>query len=447
MNIIIAGAGEVGTHLAKMLSNEDHDITVLDSEDENLRILGSSLDLATVTGSASSVISLNDANVKKADLFIGVTPFEQTNITAAILAKKLGAKKTIARIDNQEYLDAKNIEQFNELGIDYLIYPENIAAKEIIELLHQTGSSETVEFCSGKLSLYVIRIEDNAPIIGKSLRETAVINKGLDFRAVAIKRNGTTIIPRGIDRFMAKDVVYAISSQASVDSLMKSAGKENFTAKNVMILGGSRIGQWTAEGLGGHHNIKLIEFKREKCYYLSNQLKNTLVIHGDGRDMDLLNEEKIDKMDAFVAVTGSSETNILACLHAKRIGVKKTIAEVENFNYIDLAESLGIDAIVNKKISTASRIFRFTAASSQIKSIKMLRGTDAEVMEFVVNPSTQICSETLSKLKLPEESILGGVVRGDQVIIPTGETLIEAGDRVVAFAMPSAIKELSRFFD
>ncbi len=446
MNIVIAGAGEVGTHLARMLSNENHDIVVIDPDENNLRILGASLDLISIQGSATSIANLKEANIRKADLLIGVTYSEDTNITAAILGKRLGARNAIARIDNNEYLDNNNREYFIQLGIDYMIFPEQIASREIIDLLHQTGTSDTVEFSGGKLSLYVVKLEEKAPMVNKTLNEFTKKAGKLDYRAVAITRKGSTIIPSGDDVFLPNDIVYAICNPKGVDALMKYSGKEIYEAKNIMILGGSRIGRLTCEGLGYHHNIKLIEMNREKSYWLSNQLKNTLVINGDGRDMDLLQEEKLAKMDAFVAVTGSSETNILSCLHAKEKGVRRTIAEVENFNYLELAENLGIDTIINKKISAASRIFRFTTSGGQISSIKCLRGTEAEVMEFVVQPGSLVTQGKLKDVKFPADAIIGGVVRGDNSFIATGDTEIRANDSVVVFAMPSIIQEIGKFF-
>lgn len=446
MKIVVAGAGEVGTHLAKMLCNEDHDITVIDSIEENLRNIASSLDLLTLHGSATSISILEEANIKKADLFISVMPTEEVNIVASILAKKLGVAKTIARIDNQEYLMPGNIDYFLGMGIDYMIFPESIAAKEIIDLLHQTATTEIVEFSGGKLLLYVMKLDETAPVIGKTLREVIVDPDHLEYRAIAITRNGQTIIPRGSDRFMLHDVLYAISSPKGINDLMRMSGKEQYEAKNIMIIGGGRTAVRTAEGLGFHHNIKLIEINREKSYRLSNLLKNTLVINGDGRDMDLLAEEKLEKMDACVALTGSSETNILACLHAKSLGVKKTIAEVENFNYINLAVNLGVDTIINKKLSAASRIFRFTTTSGQVASVKCLRGTDAEVLEFVAKPGSKITKDKLKNIGFPKDAIVGGVVRDKESIIAIGSTKIKAGDRVVIFALPSAFKEVGKYF-
>ena len=446
MRIVIAGAGDVGSHLAKMLTNENHDIVLIDIDEDKLRNIGSMYDLMTIHGSGSSISILHDSNIKKADLFIAVTESEEVNITAAILGKKLGAKKTIARIDNQEYLYPGNKEIFSGLGVDYMIYPEMIAANEVVGLLHQAGTSEMVEFSGGKLCMYVIRLDKDAPVINKSLRELADLAVGGDYRAVAITRNTHTLIPRGEEKFMENDHVYVITGQAVIEDLMKYSGKKQFDIRNIMILGGSRIGKRSANQLGKQHNVKLIELDRQKAYNLSNFLSNVLVINGDGSNVDLLMQEGLPRMDAFIAVTGNSETNVISCMLAKQVGVKKTIAEVENIDYINLAENMGIDTIINKKLITASRIFRFTM-SSQISSIRCLTGTDAEVMEFIVKPGSRITEAPLKDLDFPEDAIIGGVIRGKSSFIARGKTEIKPNDKVVVFALPSAIPKMEKFFN
>lgn len=445
MNIIIAGAGEVGTHLAKILSNENHDIVVIDSDEESLKVIRANHDVLALHGSATSISLLKDSNFKHADLFLAVTHSEEINIIAAILGKKLGARKTIARIDNQEYLLPNNKAYFTDLGIDYMIYPEKIAAKIVVGLIHQSGTTEIIDFGGGRLSMFVIKLEENAPVINKTLSQAAQNNHHLEYRAVAITRNSETIIPRGSDRFMANDLVYVIANKSAISDLMIYSGKEKLDIHNIMILGGSRIGKITAKDLGKHHNIKLIEVDKEKSYELSNFLDNTLVINGDGRNIDLLMQEGLQNMDAFVAVTGNSETNILSCLLAKRIGVKKTIAEIENMDYIPLAENIGIDTIINKKLITVSRISRFTM-SSEVSSISCLTGTDAEVLEFIAKPNSISTKGTLKEIDFPKESIIGGIIRGKSSFIAMGDTRIKSNDRVVVFALPSAINKIGKFF-
>lgn len=435
----------MGAHLAKMLSQENHDIVLIDPNQEKLRQVGANLDVMTRTGSATSIADLMDCGVKKADLFISVARSEETNITASILSKRLGAHKTIARIDNQEYLYNKHREHFTDMGIDYMIYPERIASKEIVGLLHQTSSTDIVDFSGGKLSLFAIRLEEDSLVANKRLSEISSEDDKHEFRAVAITRAGKTIIPNGDFMVEVGDFVYVIATQKGIDTLLELEGKKKFDVRNIMILGGSRIGMLTAKDLGTQHNIKLIERDREKSYRLSNMLSNTLVINGDGRDVNLLTEEGLENMDAFVAVTGDSEINILSCMLARKLGVKKTICEVEIIDYIALAENMGIDTIINKKLIAASRIFRFTSSAS-VSSVTCLTGTDAEVLEFVVKEKSRITKAALNQINFPTNSIVGGVIRDDSSFIANGYTLIKPGDKVVVFSLPSAISKVSKFF-
>lgn len=446
MKIIIGGAGEVGSHLAKMLSAENHDITVIDPVEENLKNIDSTLDLLTLTGSAISIEVLKEAKIKKADLFIAVASSEEANITAAMIAKMLGAKKTIARVDNNEYIEPENISHFTNLGIDYLIYPERIAAREVVNLLGQAEISESVDFSGGKLSLYVLKLGDNAPVIDQTLIDVIKDNREIEFRAVAITRNGETIIPRGHDYFQVNDLVYVVTNKSGIRDVLKYSGKKKLDIKDVMILGGSRIGKRTAKSLEGRFNIKVIEIDKEKSAVLADYLTNALVINGDGRNIDLLVEEGLPNMDTFIAVTGNSEVNILSCMLAKRMGVKKTIAEVENIDYIDLAENMGIDTIINKKLITASRIFKFTM-SAEVESMKCLTGSDAEVLEFIAKQGSKITKGRLRDIEFPKDALVGGVIRDDKGIIAKGDTHVKADDRVVVFALPSAVKKLDNFFN
>lgn len=445
MRIVIAGAGEVGTHLAKMLSNENHEIVLIDPEEVRLRPIDSSLDILTHEGSATSVRLLRDALVKKTDLFIAVTHSEDTNIISAIMAKRFGAVKTIARIDNLDFFESSTLDFFKSIGIDSLIYPELIAAREVLGLLHETGASDFMEFCGGKLAMYVQKLQENAPIINKSLQEIAATNRTDKYRAVAIKREGKTIIPRGNEHFQIGDTVYVISTQEGMEEMMKTSGTRNFEAKNIMILGGSRIGKHIALHMQKSCEVKLIDFDTKKCELLSEILDNTLIINGDGRNVDLLEQEGISKMDAFVAVTGNSETNILSCLLAKKFGVKKTVAEVENIEYISLAETTGIDTIINKKISAASRIFRHTV-SPIITQVKYMAGTDAEVLELNVPENSRITKGTLRSIDFPKDAIVGGGLRDGVPYIATGDTIIQANDKVVVFTLPTAYEKLNKYF-
>lgn len=445
MRIIIAGAGEVGTHLAKMLSNENHEIILIDPEEERLKPIDGTLDVLTYEGSATSVKILKDILIRKTELFIAVTHSEDTNITSSILAKRFGALKTIARIDNIDFLEPLNSEFFKSLGIDSLIYPELIAARDVIGLLHETGTADFMEFSGGKLAMYIMSLDEKAPILNKSLQEVSFNNKTEKFRAVAIKRNDKTIIPRGNEHFQIGDMIFVISTQEGINDMLETSGKKSFDAKNIMILGGSKIGKHIALYMQKNCEVKLIDTDIKKCEDLAEILDNTLIINGDGHNIDLLEHEGITKMDAFVAVTGNSETNILSCLLAKKMGVKKTIAEVENMEYINLAENSGIDTIINKKISAASRIYHHTT-NPNVTKVKYMTGTDAEVLEFNVPANSKITKGTLRSLDFPKDAIVGGGTRNGVAFIATGDTIIQTNDKVVVFTLPSAFAKLSKYF-
>lgn len=448
MKIVIAGAGEVGSHLAKMLSNEYNDLTIIDSNESRLNKLAEFVDIVTVEGSPTSIRTLEKAGVPEADLFIAVSPAQEqdVNLISAMLAKKMGSKKVTARINNDEYLDHENKLLFTELGIDLLFYPEKIAAYEIIDLLRQTGTTEFMEFARGKLQMVVFRLEDGAPLISKSIYDLSAPDGDILFKAVAIARNGTTIIPNSEVKFQENDLVFVISTKEGVTEAMSFSGKNEIDIKRLMIVGGGRIGEMLARKLERDvEHIKIIEQRKERCEHLSEILNKSLIINGDGRNSDLLLEEDVKNMDAFVAVTSSSETNILSCVAAKKVGVGKTIAEVENIEYIKLAEGMGVDAVINKKLITAGRIFRFTL-SNKVRSIKCLNGSDAEILEFIVNPNSLITTGPVKDLDFPKEAIIGGIIRGNESFIAKGDTNIKPYDRVVVFALPTALAKVNKFF-
>ena len=446
MKIIIAGAGEMGSHLAKMLSGNGHDITVIDSDQKLLADVGNLADVITVEGDSTTFAVLRRASVRKCDLFIAVNHEENDNVVAAMLAKQLGARKSIARIDNNEYLEPNNKEMFIEMGIDYLFYPEKVAASEVINLLGHTSTTEYVDFSSGKLSLVVFRLEPASPLVGQPLAGFGDGEAPLSYRTVAISRDGRTIIPRRGELFAEGDMIYVIARQDAVREVMDLSGRSNIRIKNLMILSGSRIAIRIATELQDELNIKLVDYNADKAYRLAEMLDKTLIINEDGRNTEAMLEEGLANMDAFVAVTGRSETNILAAMLAKRMGVKKVIAEVENLNYINLAESIGIDTIINKKLITASNIFRFTM-STDVQAIKCLTGCDAEVLEFIVKPNAPATKSRIRDLGMPDDAIIGGIVRGDKVFIATDNMTIAPYDRVVVFSMPESVARVGLFFN
>ena len=444
MKIIIAGAGEVGRHLAKMLSSENQDIVLMDNDENRIKDLDGNYDLLTKVGSPTSIKDLEEAGVAEADLFIAVTPEESINMTACMLANNLGAHKTLARIDNSEYSQPKNKDFFEKLGVAHLIYPEMLAAHEIAASLKTSWLRQRTSFCDEALTLLVIKVRENSVIINRTF-STGYFNHK-KYRIVAIKRNNHTIIPAGSDMVLAGDIVYFITTNEHLEFVREQAGKSDFPIRNVMIMGGSRIAQKTIQIVPPQVNVKILERDREKSFSLAEKLNNTLIINCDGRNIELLKEEGIQDMDAFVAVTANSEANILACLAAKRLGVKKTVAEVENIDYIMLAESMDIGTVINKKMIAASYIYQLTL-DADVLNVRNLTATDAEVVEFIAKPGAKITKSKIKDLRLPEQVNIGGYVRDGVGYIVDGNTVIIPNDHVIVFCVSSAIRKMERFFN
>lgn len=445
MKIIIAGAGAVGTHLAKMLSDERHDIVLMDANEERLANLESNFDLMTIEAQPTSINSLSDVGVADADLFVAVTPEESTNITSCILAHSLGAKKTVARIDNYEYLQPKNKEFFKNLGVDSLIYPEMLAAKEIADGLHLSWIRQWWEFNGGALVMLGVKLRDNALILNTPI---AQIKKEQSYHIVTIKRMGETIIPSGSDELLAGDIVYFMTSKRALPYIRKITGKEEHsTIRNIMIMGGSRIAMRATQLVSNDMSVKIIDSDMNRCHWLTDLVdEKVMIINGDGRDYELLEEEGISEVDAFVALTDNSETNILACLSAKRMGVLKTIAEVENIDYIGMAESLDIGAVINKKKIAASYIYQLLL-DADVENVKCLTFANADVAEFVVKEGAKVTRSLVKDLTLPKGVTIGGLVRGDEGVLVTGFTQIQPGDHVVVFCLSSMIKRIEKYFN
>ncbi len=444
MKIIIAGAGEVGTHLAKLLARENFDTILLDEDPAKLKDLEASYDLMTYTGLPTSISALKEAGVASADLFIGVTPSESVNMTACMLATNLGAKKTLARIDNYEYLQPKNKEFFEKLGVDYLIYPEMLAAREIVESLKTSWLRQNLSFCDNALILLGIKVRENSRIVNHKF-STGFFDHN-KYRIVAIKRQNRTIIPLGSDMVLANDIVYFITTPEYLNLVKEEAGKDDYPIKNIMVMGGSRIAQKTIQNLSSNINIKILERDKEKSYDLAEKLDNAMIINCDGRNIELLKEEGIEEMDAFVAVTANSEANILACLTAKRLGVKKSVAEVENNDYIMLAESMDIGTVINKKMIAASYIYQLTL-DADVLNVRSLSSADAEVVEFVAKPGSKITRSKIMDLRLPDQVNIGGFVRNGVGNIVNGNTIIMPNDHVIVFCVSSAIRKMETFFN
>lgn len=446
MKIIIAGAGNVGTHLAKLLSREKQDIILMDDDEEKLSALSNNFDLMTVTASPSSISGLKEVGVKEADLFVAVTPDESRNMTACMLAHNLGAQKTVARIDNYEYLLPKNKEFFKKLGVDSLIYPEMLAAKEIVSSMRMSWVRQWWEFCGGALILIGAKMREKAEILNIPLHQLG--GPTIPYHVVAIKRGTDTIIPRGDDVIKQNDIVYFTTTRKYIPYIRKIAGKEDYAdVRNVMIMGGSRIAVRTAQYVPDYMQVKIVDNDISRCNRLTELLDDrTMIINGDGRDMDLLIEEGLKNTEAFVALTGNSETNILACLAAKRMGVDKTVAEVENIDYIGMAESLDIGTVINKKMIAASHIYQMML-DADVSNVKCLTFANADVAEFTVKAGSKVTKHLIKDLGLPKGTTIGGMIRNGEGILVTGDTQVNAGDHVVVFCLSMMIKKIEKYFN
>ncbi len=454
MKIIIEGAGQVGSHLAKMLSAEGSEITVIDNDPERIRALMSTADVATILGPPSKIELLTEAGCADADLFIAVNPLmhQSVNIISALLAKRLGTKRVIARIDDEAYLAPENKLLFKDMGMDMMFFPEKSASEEILDMLRHSSATDSLDFARGKLQLAVFKLDDDSPLLDMDVKTFAQAIKDrqpeAEFRIVAISRGGKTIIPSFDTPFKAYDYLYIIALRDGMPALVQFLGKDKVEVRRVMILGGSEIGQMVATRLAAQKidDIKIIDINPQHCRKLSEILPDQVsVANGDVRNTDFLQEEDIRSYQAVLAVTGNDETNILSCVVAKKLGVPRVIAQVENLEYVRLAEEMGVDSVVNKKLTTASRIFKFTL-SDKVRSVRYMSGTDAEVLEYTAAPDSKITKGDLKDVPFPSNAIIGGVIRGGESFIAVGHTRIEPYDRVAVFALPDAVKDVDKMF-
>ncbi len=443
MRVIIAGAGEVGTHLAKLLSRENIDISLMDERADRIEGLDADYDMLTMVGLPTSIRDLQEIGVRDVDLFVAVTPYESENMTACLIANQLGAKKTLARIDNYEYLLPENKRFFEQMGLNHLIYPEVLAAQEICESLKKNWMRYHLTLCNGLLDLCVVKIREGAPMVGKQFMSGFYAHG--NYRIVAIKRGQETIIPGGADSVEVGDMIYAVCTRENMSVLRKEAGKSERDINNIVFFGGSKIAQKAIMSLPEGKQIKVLEADRELCERLSEKLGNALIIHADGSDMSVLKEEGIEDADAFVAVTERSEANIFACLAARRFGVRKTIAEIENMDYISMAEQLEVGSMLNKKTITASYIYRLLMKAS-VQNVQNLTSADAEIVEFVVTENSRITRDMIRNMNLPQECNIGAMVRAGEAILVNGDTQLLPGDQVVVFCKSNNLQRIEKLF-
>lgn len=445
MRVIIAGAGGVGFHLAELLTKEDHDITIIDIKDNVLGHVATHLDVLTIKGDGTSTAVLNEARVSKADLFISVTTSESSNLLMAILAKQAGAIKTIARVNNPEYFEPHQLESFENLGVDYLFSPRLLAAEEVLQLLKQSSCTDVISFEKGKISVVGFTIDHTSPLTNRTILEIDQANPTFDFRGVSILRGHDTIIPRGHTRLQKGDHLYISAEQQNIDKALNFAGKQIQNIRRVMIIGGTNLALQTAKLLEKQYEVSVVLSDERKGARFVEELHHALVIHADSSNVDVLKEEGLERMDAFIALTPNSETNIINSLMAEELGVYKTIALVENVNYTIISKNIGVDTIINKKLIAANKIFRFIRRG-KVKEIISLKGVNAEVIEFEIHKKNRLLKNPLRNLRLPEKSIIAGVVRGEQSFIPDGDFMFQINDKVIVFAMPEAIHQVEELF-
>ena len=446
MKIIIGGAGAVGTYLARLLSKDHMDCVLIDESAERLGGLDGKFDIMTLQGSPTSIRVLKEAGVEKADLFVGVTPDESRNMNACAIAHGLGAKKTVARIDNYEYLSNENQIFFKNLGVDSMIYPEVLAAIDITNGLKLSWVRQRWDVHNGALILLGVKLRDSAEILNRPLRE--LCGPEDPYHIVAIKRDDDTIIPSGMDELRTNDLAYFMTTKEYIPYIRKIVGKEHYTdVKNVIIMGGGKTAVRAALSIPSYMNVKIIEKSSQRCEKLNELLEKeeAMVIHGDGRDLGLLEEEGIKNTQAFVALTGNAETNILACMTAKKLGVRKTIAMVENLDYVSMAESLDIGTIINKKTIAASHIFQMML-EADVDNLRSLMLVDADVAEFTAAEDSKVTKKPVKDLRLPFGTTIGGLVRNGVGMLVNGNSQIQAGDSVMVFCHEQKLNNLEKYF-
>jgi trk system potassium uptake protein TrkA len=446
MKIIIAGAGDIGFHLAQLLSNEKQDITLVDNNKEVLDYVGQKLDVLTILGDASSLKVLREAQVQKAELFISVTTSEKTNLMSCILAKKFGATQTIARVNQAEYLEETLSSTFRDLGVDALFSPRLLAAQEIQRLIEHPYFTDVFDFEDGLFSLCGLYVDSDCPVREQTIAQIAQENEGLAFRPIAILRGNETIIPRGPTRIAIGDQVFFLNPKGKVQDLIKVFGLERRRIRDVMIIGGQDIAHLTAQMLEQKYRLKLIDESKIVCNRLADDLSETLILQGDPTNFDLLEEENLSEMDCFIALTRSTEANILSSMMARNLGVGKTISLVENAAYIRLSHNIGIDTLINKKLIAANHIFRFVR-KGKVAAITTLSGVDAEVIEYIIEKESELTRKAIHELTFPDQALIGGVIREDSAYIPGGNFKMKVGDKVIIFALPNAISTVEKIFN
>ncbi|MDE2995347.1 MAG: Trk system potassium transporter TrkA [Bacteroidota bacterium] len=448
MRAIVIGAGVVGFDVAKLLSKADHDVVVVDVDGESLAHVNDKLDVMTVQGNGTSTTTLEEAGIRNARILVAVTAIDEVNIIACMLGGRLGVETTIARVRSDELTSSETVLDSADFGIDLIIHPEESAAAEVVRLIRRASATDVLMLADERLHLVGLRLDAESPVIGRSLQDLVLERPELRFRVMAIARGIRTILPSGQERLRKNDQVFILARPKTIPPVLELLGKSDQRLHNIMILGGTDIGAKVAYQLSQEKTkrVKLIESNRERAEHLAEHLGSCMIIHGEGTDIDLLVKEGLSEMDAFVAVTADEESNLVTCLLAKHLQVRKTVALLSNGAYIPISQSIGLDAAVNTKLAVSREVMRFLRGK-HVKSVATVHGLDAEILEIEAHAKSTITRDNLMNLKLPKGILIAAVLKGEAIEIATGLTQIEAGDRAYVFVLPGMIAQAEKLFD
>lgn len=446
MKIIITGAYSIGTYLAKLFAKNKDNIIIIDSDPERLEKINSEADLLTVCASTTNINTLKNNGIDEADLYIAVTPDQSVNLNNCIIAHALNVKKTVAKVDDPEFMTEESREFFRRLGVDNLIYPEELAAREIISGLKMSWVRQRWDVHGGALVMLGIKLHRNCEILNKPLKD--ICGPDDPYHIVAIKRAAETIIPNGNDTLQYHDLAYFMTTKQYIPYIRRIVGKEHYVdVKNVMMMGCGNTGERAVKMMPSYMNVKIFESDPHRVEVLNEVLpEKALVISADGRDVDELKNENIRDMQAFVALTNNTEVNILSCLTAKNLGVRKTVAMIDNMAYVGMAEQLAIGTIINKKAIAASAIYQIML-DTNVMNITYLLSANADAAEFVPIEGSKITQRPVKDLKLPKGMTIGGLVRDGKGMLVSGNTVINAGDSVVVFCHGINLTKVEKLFN
>ena len=446
MKIVVIGAGEVGFQLSKVLSEEDFDITIIEISKERVQRASESLDVITVRGDGASPDILREADVEKADIVVAVTRVDEVNLIASQLSHELGANKIIARLRNTEYSEKGSLIRPERFGIDKVIHPEMAATAEINRLVRQTSATSIVDFEGGRLQLIGIRLDSGCPIIEQSLDAVQSRNGSLAFNAVGIIRGKDTIVPHGKTEFEINDICYFLVRKEQVENLMYMVGKPVRETRNVMILGGGKIGRAVAYELQEEINVRLVEKNRDKAQMLASELNKTLVLNGDGTDIEFLRLENLEELDSYIALTENEQTNLLSALLAKHLGARQTMIHVSTPEYIPAMKMIGLDAVVSKNMCTVNEILEYIKSDEKLV-VTNFEDIDVEAIEFSPESGSKITQKPLGEISFPTASVIGAINHHGHVSIAHGDTQITEEDSVLVFCQPEVLSKVEKLFN